>query len=168
MNRKEKEQFVADLAESLSSSKILSLALYQGLSVPEMNELRKNAREQKVAIKVTKNNLTKLALANTAFANLVDLFKGTTLIAHSTDVVAGVKVLADFAKSNDKLQILGASMEGNLLDVAAVKQLASLPSQDELRAKIIGLLTAPAAKIARCVNEPAAKLARVFGAKAAA
>lgn len=167
MNRKEKEQFVADIASSLSDSKILALALYKGLSVAEMSDLRKKARAQGVSIKVTRNNLVKIALENTNFSNLISLFKGTTLIAHSSDVVASAKVLADYAKTNEKLEILGASMDGNVLDVARVKQLASLPSMDELRAKLVGLISAPATKIARIVKEPAGKIARVLSAHAA-
>jgi len=168
LNRKEKERFVAGLAESLKNAKILTLALYKGMSVKEMGDLRGKARAAGVFVKVTKNNLTKLALAGTSFAGLAEKFQGPTLIAHSADVVAGVKVFSEYAKTSDKLEILAASMEGRTLAPEEVKQLASLPSQDELRAKLIGLLTAPAGKLVRVLKEPAGKLVRVLGAYARA
>ncbi|MBT7746645.1 MAG: 50S ribosomal protein L10, partial [Alphaproteobacteria bacterium] len=116
--------------------------------------------------KVTKNRLTRLALADTPYAGLADMFTGPTAIAFSEDVVAPAKVAVDYAKKNEKLVVVGGAMGENVLDVAGVKALASLPSLDELRGKIVGLLQAPATKVAGVVQAPASQLARVMGAYA--
>jgi large subunit ribosomal protein L10 len=116
--------------------------------------------------KVTKNRLTRLALADTPYAGLADMFTGPTAIAFSEDVVAPAKVAVEFAKKNEKLVVVGGAMGENVLDVAGVKALASLPSLDELRGKIVGLLQAPATKVAGVVQAPASQLARVMGAYA--
>jgi len=117
-------------------------------------------------VKVAKNRLAKIALEGTDVASITDLMTGPTLIAYSDDPVAAPKVAVDFAKANDKLVVLGGAMGTTALDANGVKALASLPSLDELRAKLVGLVQAPATKIAQVVNAPAAKLARVFGAYA--
>ena len=116
---------------------------------------------------MAKNKLAKLALKDTEFAGISDLFKGPTVVAYSKDPIAAAKAATAYAKANDKLVILGGAMGKTVLDAKGVKALADLPSLDELRAKIIGLLNAPATKIARTVKEPGAKLARVIQAKAA-
>jgi large subunit ribosomal protein L10 len=124
-------------------------------------------RDAGAAYKVTKNRLALIALEGTAYAPLSDLMTGPTALATSADPVAAAKAAVDFAKTNDRLEIVGGAMGETLLDAAGVKALAALPSLDELRARIVGLVQAPATKIAQVVNAPAAKLARVFGAYAA-
>jgi len=139
---------------------------YSGLSVTEITDLRNQMRAAGANFKVTKNRLTRLALADTPYAGLADMFTGPTAIAFSEDVVAPAKVAVDYAKKNEKLVVVGGAMGENVLDVAGVKALASLPSLDELRGKIVGLLQAPATKVAGVVQAPASQLARVMGAYA--
>jgi large subunit ribosomal protein L10 len=131
-----------------------------------MQTLRKQMRHAGAAVKVAKNRLAKLALEGTDVASIVPLLKGPTLIAYSGDPIAAPKVAADFAKANEKFVILGGAMGMTALDPNGVKALAALPSLDELRAKLIGLVIAPATKIAQLVNAPAAKVARVVQAYA--
>ena len=123
-------------------------------------------REAGAGFKVTKNRLTKLALQGTKYENLSDLFAGPTAIGTSNDPVSAAKTLVSFAKTNDKLTIIGGSLDGKVLDKAGVEALATLPSLDELRAKITGMLTAPATKVARVTQAPASQLARVIQARA--
>ena len=124
-------------------------------------------REAGANYKVTKNRLALIALEGTSYAPIGDMLTGPTALATSSDPVSAAKVAVDFAKTNDRLEIVGGAMGDTLLDVNGVKALAELPSLDELRAKIVGLIQAPATKIAQVVNAPAAKLARVVGAYAA-
>jgi large subunit ribosomal protein L10 len=142
------------------------VAHYKGLTVAEMQKLRSQMKQAGATVKVTKNTLTKIALEGTDVASIQSLMKGPTLLAYSSDPVAAPKVAIDFAKGNDKLVILGGAMGKTSLDPNGVKALASMPSLDELRAKLVGLIQAPATKVAQVVNAPAAKLARVFGAYA--
>ncbi|MBV9932466.1 MAG: 50S ribosomal protein L10, partial [Alphaproteobacteria bacterium] len=138
-----------------------------GLTVAQVNDLRGRMREVGASYKVAKNRLARIALEGTTYAPIGDLLTGPTALATSTDPVAAAKVAVDFAKTTDKFEIVGGAMGDTVLDVAGVKALAELPSLDELRATIIGLIQAPASKIARTINEPGAMLARVFGAYAA-
>ena len=124
-------------------------------------------RETGASYKVAKNTLTLIAVEGTPYAPISDMLTGPTALATSVDPVAAAKVVVEFAKTNDKLEIVGGAMGETLLDVNGVKALAELPSLDELRAKIVGLIQAPASKIARTINEPGAQLARVIGAFAA-
>lgn len=142
------------------------VAHYAGLTVAHMNDLRSKMRAAGGTVKVAKNRLAVIALQGTESEGMKDLFKGQTLIAYADDPVAAPKVAADFAKGNDKLVILGGAMGSTLLDQNGVKALATMPSLDELRAKIIGMVTTPATRIAQVVNAPAGQLARVFGAYA--
>jgi len=142
------------------------VAHYSGLTVAQMQNLRKQMRQAGAAVKVAKNRLAKIALEGTGAAVIVPLLKGPTVIAYSSDPVAAPKVANDFAKAHDKFVILGGAMGATALNPDGVKALAVLPSLDELRAKIIGLIQAPATKIAQVVNAPAAKLARVVQAYA--
>lgn len=139
---------------------------YSGMTVAEITVLRERMREAGASFKVTKNRLTRLALAGTRYEGLSDLFTGPTAIAFSSDPVAAAKVVANFAKENEKLIILGGAVGKDIYDVDGVKTLASLPSLDESRAKIIGLLMAPAAKIASVLQAPGGQIARVLGAYA--
>ena len=166
MDRAAKRELVATLADVFSSTSVVVVAHYQGLTVADMQKLRGQMKQAGATVKVAKNSLTKIALEGTNVASIQPLMKGPTLIAYSNDPVAAPKVAVDFAKGNDKLVILGGAMGATALNVDSVKALATMPSLDELRAKLVGLINAPATKIAQVVNAPAAKLARVFGAYA--
>jgi large subunit ribosomal protein L10 len=164
MNRTEKEELVAEMREVFANSSTVVVAHYSGLTVTEMEELRGKMREAGAGFKVTKNRLTKLALADSKFEGISDLLTGPTAIAYSEDAVAAAKATMDFAKGNEKLVVLGGGMDETTLDPAGVKALASMPSLDELRGKLVGLLQAPAQKLAAVTQAPAGQLARVFGA----
>jgi large subunit ribosomal protein L10 len=166
VERAEKQEFIGFLQDVFKASGVVVVAHYSGLTVAQMQNLRKQAKAAGATVKVAKNRLAKIALDGTDAASIAPLMKGPTLIAYSTDPVAAPKVAVDFAKANDKFVILGGAMGKTSLNTDSVKALASLPSLDELRAKLIGLIQAPATKIAQVVNAPAAKLARVFGAYA--
>jgi large subunit ribosomal protein L10 len=167
MDRVEKKELVGSLQELFSQTSVVVVCHYAGLTVAQMSALRRQARQAGASVKVTKNRIAKIALEGTDVASISDLLKGPTLLAYSGDPIAAPKVATDFAKGNEKLVILGGAMGKTALDANGIKALAALPSLDELRAKLIGLLQAPATKIAQVVNAPAAKLARVFGAYAA-
>jgi large subunit ribosomal protein L10 len=167
MDRAEKAASVASLQEVFNAASVVVVCHYSGLTVAQMSKLRRQMQTAGASVKVAKNRLAKIALEGTDVASIGTLLKGPTLLAYSGDPVAAAKVASDFAKTNDKLVILGGAMGKTVLDPNAVKQLASLPSLDELRAKIVGLIQAPATKIAQIVTAPAAKVARVFGAYAA-
>ncbi|MGB7409011.1 MAG: 50S ribosomal protein L10 [Pontixanthobacter sp.] len=167
MDRSQKSEAVADLNAVFKESGVVVVTRNLGLSVAQSTELRGKMREAGASYKVAKNRLAKLALKDTDYDGLGDLLTGPTALATSSDPVAAAKAAVEFAKTNDKLEIVGGSMGGEMLDEAAVRSLASLPSLDELRGTIVGLVQAPATKIARVMVEPAAKLARVFGAQGA-
>ncbi|EJF80640.1 50S ribosomal protein L10 [Bartonella sp. DB5-6] len=166
VNRAEKREFVTWLNEAFRKSGSVVVAHYSGLTVSQMNDLRSKMGEAGGAVKVAKNRLAKIALQGTESESIVDLFTGQTLIAYSEDPITAPKVAVDFAKSNDKFVILGGSMGATNLSVDAVKSLASLPSLNELRAKLVGMISTPAARIAQVVNAPAGQVARVIGAYA--
>jgi large subunit ribosomal protein L10 len=166
VNRAEKRELVTGLNEAFSSAGSVVVAHYAGITVAQMNDLRSKMRAAGGTVKVAKNRLAKIALQGTDSERMQVLFKGQTLIAYSDDPVAAPKVASDFAKANDKLVILGGSMGPTALDADGVKALATLPSLDELRARLIGMITTPATRIAQIVNAPAGQLARVFGAYA--
>ena len=167
MNRSEKTDAVAVLNATLNVSAVVVVTRNLGLTVAQSTDLRNKMRDAGASYKVAKNRLTKIALADTQYAGLSDLLTGPTALATSGDPVAAAKVAVEFAKTNDKLEIVGGAMGGMLLDVDGVKALASLPSLDALRAKLIGLIQAPATKVAQVLVAPAGQLARVFGAYAA-
>lgn len=164
MDRAEKQELVASLHDTLSNAESVVVVHYDGLSVAEMTSLRANLREKGASFKVTKNRLTRLALEGTKYEGLADLFTGPTAIGYADEPISAAKGLVDFAKGNEKLRILGGGMDGTVLDANGVKALADLPSIDELRGKIVGLLQAPAQKLASVSQAPASQLARVFGA----
>ena len=167
MDRSQKSDAIAALNATFGDSGVVVITRNLGLSVADSTELRGKMREVGASYKVAKNRLAVLALKDTDYEGLSDLLTGPTALATSSDPVAAAKAAVEFAKSNDKLEIVGGSMGGQMLDVAGVKALASMPSLDELRGTIVGLVNAPATKIAQVVNAPANKLARVFGAFAA-
>ncbi len=167
MDRSQKADSVAQLNAIFKEAGVVVVTRNLGMSVAQSTDLRTKMRDAGASYKVAKNRLARLALNDTDYSGLSDLLTGPTAIAYSTDPVAAAKATVDFAKTTDRIEIVGGSMGGQLLDEAGVKALASMPSLDELRAKLIGLVNAPATKVAQVVNAPAAKLARVFGAYAA-
>jgi large subunit ribosomal protein L10 len=166
VDRAEKKEAVASLNQVFNQAGSIVVAHYSGLTVAQMQALRKQARDAGASVQVAKNRLAKIALDGASVADFGSLLKGPTLIAYSDDPVAAPKVAVAFAKDHDKFVILGGAMGATLLNTDGVKSLATLPSLDELRAKLVGLIQAPATKIAQLSTAPAAKLARVFGAYA--
>lgn len=166
MDRAAKSALVTSLNTVFKDSGLIVVAHNTGMVAAQSAEFRKRVREAGGAVKVAKNKLVKLALKDTSADGISDLLKGPTILAYSKDPIAAAKVAVKYAKENDKLVILGGAMGASILDANGVKTLADLPSLDELRSKIIGLLNAPATKIARTVKEPGSKLARVIQAKA--
>lgn len=166
MDRAEKRELVTHLNDAFKSAGSVVVAHYAGITVAQMNDLRSKMRAAGGTVKVAKNRLAKIALQGTDSEKIVDLFKGQTLIAFSGDPIAAPKVASDFAKGNDKLVILGGAMGAAALDAEGVKALATLPSLDELRARLVGMIQTPATRIAAVVQAPAGQLARVFGAYA--
>ena len=148
MKRSEKKEFVQKLTEEIKSSSSVIVTHYSGLSVNESEQLRTEMRDNGAKFKVTKNRLTKLALEQTQFKNLADLFTGPTAIAYSEDPVASAKVAVSFEKKLDKFKIIGGGYDGEKIDLEKINFLATLPSLDQIRAKLLGLLNAPAQKIA--------------------
>ena len=167
MDRTEKKELVATLSEVFKTTNVVVVAHYSGLTVAQMQTLRKQMKQAGASVKVAKNRLAKIALDGTDVASIAPLMKGPTVIAYSGDPIAAPKVAVDFAKANEKFVILGGAMGKTALNSDAVKALASLPSLDELRAKLVGLIQAPATKLAQLANAPAAKVARVVQAYAA-
>jgi large subunit ribosomal protein L10 len=166
VDRAEKRELVTGLNDAFKSAGSVVVAHYAGITVAQMNDLRTKMRQAGGTVKVAKNRLAKIALQGTGSEAIIDLFKGQTLIAYSEDPVAAPKVASDFAKGNEKLIILGGAMGSTALNADGVKALASLPSLDELRAKLVGMIATPATRIAQVVNAPAASVARVIGAYA--
>jgi large subunit ribosomal protein L10 len=148
------------------AANVVVVAHYSGLTVAQMQTLRRQMRQAGATVKVAKNRLARIALDGTDVASIGPLLKGPTVIAYSGDPVAAPKVAIDFAKGHDRFVILGGAMGKTALNPDGVKALASLPSLDELRAKLVGLIQAPATKIAQVVTAPAAKVARVVQAYA--
>ena len=167
MDRSQKEEMVAELKQVFDSAEIVIVSKQTGLSVTQSQALRRKMRAEGATLKVAKNRLVKIAAQETSKAGLSDLMTGPTAISYADDPVAPAKVLADFAKESDKIEILGAVMGDKVLSAAEVGALAKLPSLDQLRGKLIGLVQAPATKVAGVVQAPAAQLARIFAAYAA-
>ena len=167
MDRAGKEELVAQYGGIFENAGVIVVTHYSGLSVPQLDELRNQMAEVGGTVKVTKNRLVKLALAGTENESVSEYFTGPTAIAYSDDPVAAPKVAAKFAKENENLVILGGVMGSTALDAASVKNLASLPSLDELRGQLVGLINSPATKVAGVLQAPAGQLARIMGAKAA-
>ncbi len=166
MDRATKSEFVASLAEVFKNTKVVVVAHYSGLTVAQMQNLRRQMKQAGASVKVAKNRLAKIALDGSEVASIAPLLKGPTLIAFSGDPVAAPKVAVEFAKTHERFVILGGAMGKTALDPNGVKALAALPSLDELRAKLVGLIQAPATKVAQVVIAPAAKVARVIQAYA--
>ena len=165
MKRSEKKEFIQKLKDEITTSSSVIVAHYSGLTVDESEKLRSEMRNNGAKFKVTKNRLTKLALEQTQFKNIAGLFVGPTAIAYSEDPVAPAKVAVSFEKKFDKFKIIGGAYNGEKIDLNKINFLATLPSMDELRGKILGLISAPAQKISSIVKEPAGQIARLVSAK---
>jgi large subunit ribosomal protein L10 len=166
MDRSQKADAVAQLNAVFKEVGVVVVTRNLGMTVAQSTDLRNKMRAAGAAYKVVKNRLAKLALKDTDYVGLDDMLTGPVGLAWSTDPVAAAKAAVEFARTNDKLEIVGGSMGSLVLDEAGIKALAAMPSLDELRAKLIGLVNAPATKIAQVVTAPAAKVARVFAAYA--
>jgi large subunit ribosomal protein L10 len=167
MDRSQKAESVAQLNATFNEVGVVVVTRNLGLTVAQSTVLRTKVREAGASYKVAKNRLAKLAIKDTDYSGIDEMLVGPTAIAASVDPVAAAKAVVDFAKTTDKLEIVGGSMGAQVLNAEGIKALASMPSLDELRAKLVGLVQAPATKIAQLSTAPAAKLARVFGAYAA-
>lgn len=166
MDRTEKREFVAGLHEAIAATSMIVVTRNQGLTVAEATELRRRMRAAGATFKVAKNRLTHLALDGTQFDALKPLLKGPTALAWSTDPVAVAKTAVEFARINERFVLVGGALGTQTLDASGVKALAELPSLDELRARLVGMISTPATRIAAVLQAPAGQLARVFGAYA--
>ena len=159
MNKEKKQNYIKEMTTQFDKSEAVIVTHYQGLTVNQLDELRKTMIKHGIIFKITKNRITKLALEKTRCKELSDLFKGPTAVALSKDAIISAKILTNFSKENKNLTILGGIMGNEILDVVGVKNVASLPSLEEARAKIVGILRTPAQKIASILLAPASKIA---------
>lgn len=166
MDRSQKTEAVAELNRTFKEVGVVVVTQNLGMTVAQSTQLRNRMRDAGATYKVSKNKLARIALEGTDYTSLSDMLTGPVALATSTDPVAAAKVATEFAKTNDKFVVVGGAMGTTLLDPAGVQALASLPSLDELRAKIVGLIVAPATKLATITQAPAAQLARVLSAYA--
>ena len=166
MDRSQKADAVAELNATFNEAGVVVITRNLGMTVAQSTALRVKMREGGASFKVSKNSLAKLAIANTDYAGIGDMLTGPVALGTSVDPVAAAKTVVEFAKTNDKLEVVGGAMGSVILNADGIKALASMPSLDELRAKLVGLVQAPATKIAQLATAPAAKLARVFSAYA--
>lgn len=164
MNRAEKQELIEDVHAKLKASSTMVVTQYRGLTVAEITDLRRKMRDSGAGFKVSKNRLVKLAAKNTIFEPATDMLKGPTAVAFSSDPVAAAKGVVEFAKNNEKLIIVGGMYNEQKLDKKAIEALAKLPSLDELRAKIVGMLRTPATRIACVLQAPGGQVARVIAA----
>ena len=165
MNRKQKEELVESLHKTFLNSQSIIVTHINGLTVSETTNLRSNMRNSNCKFKVTKNKIVKLALKNTKFEHLDNLFSGPTAIGSSEDAIAPAKVLVDFTKESEKIKIIGGGFESRSLSIDEITNLASLPSLDEVRSKLIGLLMAGPTKLVRIIKEPPSRMARILATK---
>ena len=159
MNKEQKKNYITEMTANFENSEAVLVTHYQGLTVKQLDELRKQMREQGIQFKITKNKITKLALEKTKCKDLTNLFTGPTAVALSKDGISSAKILTKFSKENNNLKILGGIMGKDVLDVAGVAKVATLPTLDEARAKIVGILRSPAQKITSILLAPASKIA---------
>ena len=159
MNKEQKKNYISEMTASFENSEAVLVTHYQGLTVKQLDDLRQQMREHGIQFKITKNRITKIALEKTKCKDLSDLFKGPTAVALSADAISSAKILTKFSKENKNLKILGGIMGKEILDVAAVANVATLPTLEEARAKIVGILRSPAQKIASILLAPASKIA---------
>ena len=159
MNKEKKQSYIKEMTAQFEKSEAVLVTHYQGLSVKQLDNLRKQMREHGIQFKITKNRITKIALEKSRCKDLSNLFTGPTAVALSKDAISSAKILTKFSKENENLKILGGIMGKEILDVAAVANVATLPTLDEARAKIIGILVSPAQKIVSILLAPASKIA---------
>ena len=159
MNKEQKKMYIEDMSSKFDSTGAVIVTHYQGLTVQQLDDLRKKMREHGIKFKITNNRITKLAMEKTKCKELSNLFTGPTAVALSEDAITSAKILTKFSKENENLKILGGIMGTDILDVAGVKNIATLPSLDEARAKIVGILRSPAQKITSILLAPASKIA---------
>ena len=159
MNKEQKQNYIKNMTAEFENSEAVLVTHYQGLTVKQLDDLRKQMREHGIKFQITKNRITKLALKNSKCKNLTNLFTGPTAVAMSKDAITSAKILTKFSKENKSLKILGGIMGEEVLDVAGVANVATLPTLDEARAKIVGILRSPAQKIASILLAPASKIA---------
>tara|TARA_B100000700_G_scaffold101775_1_gene114701 strand:- start:702 stop:1214 length:513 start_codon:yes stop_codon:yes gene_type:complete len=159
MNKEKKQSYIKEMSTQFEKSEAVIVAHYQGLTVKQLDDLRKQMRKHGIIFKVTKNRITKLAIEKTKCKDLSNLFTGPTAVALSEDAITSAKILTKFSKDHENLKILGGIMGNDILDVAGVQNVASLPSLEEARAKIVGILRSPAQKIASILLAPAQKIA---------
>ena len=159
MNKVQKKQYIEDMTSQFDSAEAVIVTHYQGLTVTQLDDLRNRMREHGIKFKITNNRITKLALEKTKCKDLSDLFTGPTAVALSGDAIASAKILTKFSTENENLKILGGIMGTDILDVAGVKNAATLPSLEEARGKIVGILRSPAQNIASILLAPASKIA---------
>ena len=165
MNKEQKKQYIDDMSSSFDKTESVIVTHYQGLTVTQLDDLRKRMREHGIKFKITNNRITKLALEKTKCKELSNLFTGPTAVALSEDAITTAKILTKFSKENENLKILGGIMGKDVLDVAGVKNVATLPSLEEARAKIVGILRSPAQQITSILLAPASKIAILALAK---
>ena len=159
MNKEQKKNYIKDMTSQFENSEAVLVTHYQGLNMKQLDDLRKQMREHGIQFKITKNRITKLALQNSRCKDLANLFTGPTAVALSKDVISSAKILMKFSKENKNLKILGGIMGNDVLDVAEVAKVATLPTLEEARAKIIAILRSPAQKLASILLAPASKIA---------
>ena len=159
LNKEQKKQYITDMTAKFEKTEAVIVTHYQGLTMSQLDDLRAKMREHGIKFKITNNRITKLALEKTKCKDLSNLFTGPTAIALSEDAITTAKILTKFSKENENLKILGGIMGSDILDVAGVQNVAALPSLDEARAKIVGILSSPAQKIASILLAPASKIA---------
>ncbi len=159
MNKQQKQTYISEMTAQFENREAVLVTHYQGLNVKQLDELRKQMRDHGIQFKVTKNRITKLALKNSKCKDLINLFTGPTAIALSEDAIISAKILTKFSKENKNLKILGGIMGKEILDIAGVANVATLPTLDEARAKIVGILRSPAQKITSILLAPASKIA---------
>ena len=165
MNKEQKKQYISDMSSQFDKSEAVIVTHYQGLTVSQLDELGKQMREHGIKFKITNNRITKLALEKTRCKDISDLFSGPTAVAMSEDAITSAKILTKFSKENKNLKILGGIMGADVLDVAGVQNVATLPSLDEARAKIVGILASPAQKLVSILLAPGSKIANLARAK---
>ena len=158
MNKEQKKQYIDEMSKHFDKSEAVIVTHYQGLTVSQLDDLRKKMREHGIKFKITKNRISKLALEKTKCKDISNLFSGPTAVTLSEDAITSAKILSKFSKENENLKILGGIMGNDILDVAAVQNVATLPTLDEARAKIVGILRSPAEKIASILLAPASKI----------
>ena len=165
MNKEQKKNYITEMTSQFENSKAIMVTHYQGLTMPQLDELRAKMREHGIVFKITKNRITKLALKETPKKDLEKYFTGPTAAAISSDPISTAKILTKFSKSNDKLKIIAGFMDGKVLDQNEVSVIATLPSLEEARAKIVGILATPAQKLVSILLAPGSKIANLARAK---